>query len=102
MINTILNLYKKKLTLIIKADETDNEKIKVRLFNAQYVCFEDYYLSAWELDNENYLIDIINALEKRLNENVSRKKQLIENRKRTSKKETDGATNEIAFKEDTY
>lgn len=100
MINTILNLYKKKLTLIIKADETDNEKIKIRLFNSQFVCFEDYYMQAYELEN-NYLVDVINELEKRLNENVSRKKQLIENRKRTSKKETDGATNEIAFKEDT-
>lgn len=100
MINTILNLYKKKLTLIIKADETDNEKIKIRLFNSQFVCFEDYYMQAYELEN-NYLVDVINELEKRLNENVSRKKQLIENRKRTSKKETDGATNEIAFKKDT-
>lgn len=99
MINTILNLYKKKLTLIIKADETDNEKIKIRLFNSQFVCFEDYYMQAYELEN-NYLVDVINELEKRLNENVSRKKQLIENRKRTSKKETDGATNEIAFKKD--
>lgn len=83
----ILKLTSENISLLIKLDEIDKEKIKVRLFNPAILKggFSDGYISLWEF-NESTLNDLINDLYKQLKESINKQNQLNENRKKTKER----------------
>lgn len=83
----ILKLTSENISLLIKTDEIDEEKIKVRLFNPTILKggFADGYISLWEY-TESALNDLINDLYKQLKESINKQNQLNENRKKTKER----------------
>lgn len=80
--NQILKLTSENISLLVKADEIEKEKIKVRLFNPTILKggFADGYIGLWEF-NESTLNDLINDLHKQLKESINKQKQLNENKR---------------------
>lgn len=80
--NQIIKLTSENISLLVKADEIEKEKIKVRLFNPSILKggFADGYISLWEF-NESALNDLINDLHKQLKESINKQKQLNENKR---------------------
>jgi len=87
LINHIIKLNSENISLLVKADEIDKEKIKVRLFNPTILKggFADGYISLWEF-NESALNDLINDLYKQLKESINKQKQLNENKKQAAQR----------------
>jgi len=87
LINHIIKLSDENISLLVKADEIDKEKIKVRLFNPTILKggFADGYISLWEF-NESALNDLINDLYKQLKESINKQKQLNENKRQATQR----------------
>jgi len=83
----ILKLSSENISLLVKQDEQDKEKIKVRLFNTQLLKagFIDAYISLWEF-NESFLLSTIDDCYNKLNENIKIQKQINENRQRAKQR----------------
>ena len=83
----IAELGKNEIGILIKIDDFDKERLKIRLVNSEFILVQDGFIYFWELHTEIFY-EVLLELEKRILEDIKIKKQIKENKKKRIEKET--------------